>query len=104
MTGRTISLREAYILAAVGWPMLIVYGVAQATLALAVAPQHPQLRLVIEPYLLLFGLVLHVQWRGVDRAFRQQELSRPWWMAAADCLSFVITFWAVAVLMSAFVA
>ncbi len=102
MTERTLSLREGYILAAVGVPILLIYGVAQSMLALFIAPKQPELKLVVEPYLLLIGLILHVQWRRVARTFREHGLTRPAWVAAADCLSFVITFWAIGVLVEAF--
>ena len=102
MNVRTASLRQAYTLAAVGVPMLVVYGMAQTFLGLVLIRSQPELKLVTEPYLLLLGLVLHVQWRKVSLTFQANSLRRPWWIALADCLSFVITFWALSVLAEAF--
>lgn len=96
-------LYEAYTLAVVGWPLLAVYALAQAGLSFVIAPQHPDLKLVFEPYLLMLGLILHVHWRRVDRIFRVHDLPRPVWIVMADCLSFVITFWALATLLEALV-
>jgi hypothetical protein len=102
MSERSAPLQEAYTLAIFSWPVLIVYAVAQASLSFFLAPHHPALKLVLEPYLLLLGLILHVQWRKVDRTLREHDLARPWWVATADCLSFVITLWALSVLVEAF--
>jgi len=99
---RTISLRETYILATVGLPVLIIYTVAQAGVGLLFAARHPHLRLVLEPHLLLLGLILHVQWRRVALGFQLNGLPRPRWVAAADAVSFVTTFWALGGLVQGF--
>jgi hypothetical protein len=102
LTGSPVALREAYALAIFSGPVLLVYVTAQASLSFFLAPHHPALKLVLEPYLLLLGLILHVQWRHVSRTFQANDLPRPWWVLAADCLSFVTTFWALCVLVEAF--
>jgi hypothetical protein len=99
---RTASLHETYCLALFSLPVLLVYAAIQAGVGLVIAPANAELKLVIEPYLLLLGLILHVQWRRVGGAFLASGLRRPWWVIAADCLSFVITFWALGVLVQAF--
>ncbi len=96
------SLQQAYGLALVGLPLLLIYGAAQASLSFALAPHEHALKLVIEPHLLLIGLILHVQWRKVGSIFRDLGLTRPRWIAAADCASFVTTFWALTILGEAF--
>ena len=96
------SLQQAYVLAFFSLPVLLIYAAAQTGLSCFLGPQHSELKLVLEPNLLLLGLILHVQWRRVSNAFLAHDLPRPLWMAAADCLSFVITFWALWVLAEAF--
>ncbi len=96
------SLQQAYGLALVGLPLLLVYAAAQTSLSFVLGPDQHALKLVIEPHLLLLGLILHVQWRKVDRIYREVGLARPRWIAAADCASFVTTFWALAILGEAF--
>jgi hypothetical protein len=95
------SLRQAYLLAGFSLLVLMIYAAAQAGVALVIAPRQEGLKLVLEPYLLLLGLILHVQWRRVGAAFLGEGLRRPLWIIAADCLSFVITFWALAVIVMA---
>jgi hypothetical protein len=95
-------LGQAYVLAFAGLPILLIYAVAQASLSLIVGPNNPNLKLVLEPNLLLLGLILHVQWRKVSHTFRAHGLARPAWVAGADCLSFIITFWALCALGEAF--
>jgi hypothetical protein len=102
MTERPATWQETYFLAWFSLPVLIVYAIAQAAVGLVIAREQPELRLVIEPYLLLLGLILHVQWRRVSRHFFRSGVPRPLWIAAADCLSFVITFWALGILIQAF--
>jgi hypothetical protein len=97
-----VTMREAYTLAFVGLPILVLYALAQAGLSFLLGPHQPALKLVIEPYLLLLGLILHVQWRRVSAAFRDHQTPRPYWIAGADCASFVITFWAFGTLVDAF--
>ena len=96
------SLQQAYVLAFFSLPVLLVYAAAQSFLSFLLGPEHSDLKLVLEPNLLLLGLILHVQWRKVSNAFLAHDLRRPLWMAVADCLSFVITFWALWVLAEAF--
>jgi hypothetical protein len=90
------ALREAFVISATSLPVLVIYSAAQAALGLGLAAhQHQhQLKLMVEPYLLLLGLILHVQWRRVARNYRGAGLPRPGWVAACDCVSFVTTFWA----------
>ena len=95
-------LRQTYQLAWTSIPVLLVYAAAQVGVSIFVGPKQGQLKLVLEPYLLLLGLILHIQWRRVSRDFFDLGLRRPYWIAAADCLSFVITFWALSVLVHAF--
>lgn len=86
---------EAVVLGLVGWGVLIFYMVAQSLLAFALAQARwLELKLSLETYLLLLGLILHIQWRRVDRLVWEAGLPRPWWLSLADCLSFVTTFWA----------
>lgn len=102
MTERISSVREAYVLALTGWPMLALYALAQASLSFVVSVERPELKLVLEPYVLFFGLILHAQWRRVRSVFELLGLRRPRWIAVADCASFIITFWALSVLAQAF--
>jgi len=94
---------EAVVLAAAGWPILLIYAAAQTALCIFVFPDQPGLKLVVEPYLLLLGLILHVHWRRVTWLCEQVRALRRWWITLADCVSFVITFWAVAALAAGFV-
>jgi hypothetical protein len=94
-------LRDAYYLAAFSVPVLLVYAAAQAGISLFLGPDHADLKLVIEPNLLLLGLILHVQWRRVSTIFLAHDLPRPMWMTLGDLASFVITFWAGWVLVEA---
>lgn len=96
------ALHHAYGVAIFSILILAVYVAAQLVLCVFVARHQPNLKLMVEPYLLLLGLILHVQWKKVAREFRMEDYPRPWWIAAADCLSFVTTFWAFFVLMEAF--
>jgi hypothetical protein len=96
------ALQQAYIVAFFSLPVLLIYASAQTALSFMLGPQHTELKLVLEPNLLLLGLILHVQWRKVSNAFLAHGTPRPLWMAGADCLSFVITFWALWVLAEAF--
>lgn len=102
MTERSVSIQQAYFLALASLPVLAVYAVVQTTVGLVIGPEYPNLKLVIEPYLLLLGLILHVQWRRVDLLFRCNEVARPGWIITADCASFMTTFWAVWTLAQAF--
>jgi hypothetical protein len=95
-------LQRAYGVAVFSTLVLAIYVAAQVVLCVFVARHQPSLKLLVEPYLLLLGLILHVQWKRVARDFRAEEYPRPWWIAAADCASFVTTFWAFFVLMEAF--
>jgi hypothetical protein len=96
------AVQQAYVLAFFSVPVLFIYAAAQAGLSFFLGAEHTQLKLVLEPNLLLLGLILHVQWRKVSNAFLAHDLQRPLWMAAGDCLSFVITFWALWALAEAF--
>jgi hypothetical protein len=102
MTDRSAAMQEAYWLAWFNVPVAAIYAAAQAAVSFMLAREHVNLKLVIEPHLLLLGVILHVHWRRVDRIHRELEISKPWWMSAADCLSFVVTFWALATLGEAF--
>jgi hypothetical protein len=102
MTERSATLQQTYYLAAFSVPILVFYAAAQTAVALLVAPANASLKLVLEPYLLILGLILHVQWRRVGGVFHSEGLPRPLWIVAADALSFVITFWALGVLATAF--
>lgn len=102
MTDPSTLLRQTYLLAAFSVPVVVVYAAAQTCIAVLVAPANAALRLVLEPYLLLLGLILHVQWRRVGGVFSSLGLNRPLWIVAADATSFVVTFWAVSVLVLAF--
>jgi hypothetical protein len=102
MTERSATLQQTYYLAAFSIPVLILYAAAQVSVALLVGPDNGSLKLVVEPYLLILGLILHVQWRRVGGVFRAEGLTRPVWVIAADCLSFIVTFWALSVLTLAF--
>lgn len=82
--------------------VLVVYIGAQSGLTLLFGRDNPPLKLVVEPYLLALGLVLHVHWRKITVAFREHGLVRPRWIATADCLSFMTTFWALWSLVEAF--
>jgi hypothetical protein len=95
---------EALVLTCAGWPLLVFYAAAQAGLSFVVVPHRPELKLVVEPYLLLLGLILHVHWRRVTHLCQRVDMPRPVCVAVADCLSFVITFWAMAALADAFVS
>jgi hypothetical protein len=97
-----VTMREAYTLAFVGLPILLLYALAQAGLSFLLGPHQPALKLVIEPYLLLLGLILQVLGGGVSAVFRDHQTPRPYWIAGADCASFVITFWAFGTLVDAF--
>jgi hypothetical protein len=100
---QTASVLEAYLLAFFSVPVLLVYAAAQAGISLFLGPEQTALKLVLEPNLLLMGLILHVQWRRVGSIFMSHGLRRPLWMAAGDLASFVITFWACWVLVEAFI-
>lgn len=100
---RRVSLQEAHLMACLNAGALLVYLAAQATLSLLFGRENAPLKLVLEPYLLMLGLVLHIQWRTISRTFREHEQPRPTWIAAGDCLSFVVTFWAVFTLTHAFI-
>ncbi|MER3414740.1 MAG: hypothetical protein C4297_00805 [Gemmataceae bacterium] len=99
--GPVTSPRAIRYLAAAAWPVLLVYVSAQAGLGLLVAPRLPHLKLVFEPFLLLLGLILHVHWRRICVSLSEAGLKRPWYVALGDCLSFVTTFWALALLVEA---
>jgi hypothetical protein len=102
-TDRTSTLPEVHLMACIAVPALLVYAAAQTGLCVALGGrEHASLRLVVEPYLLLLGLILHVLWRRTDQTYRAYDQPRPRWMAAADCVSFVITFWALFTLLEAF--
>lgn len=101
MSDERTAVRDAYIVAAVSLPILFIYAVAQTGVSVSVGPERPDLKLVIEPYLLLLGVILHVQWRRVTRTLAEQEVPRPLWIAGCDMTSFVITFWALASLAEA---
>ena len=95
LTSRPQLPLEAAILGLVGWGVLIFYMTAQVLLSFTL--EHGrwlELKLSLESYLLLLGLILHVQWRRVERLVWESGLGRPWWLMLADCLSFVTTFWA----------
>ena len=96
------GLREATTIACFSMPVLCIYGVAQSCIYCLLGPAQNGLKLVIEPYLLILGFILHVQWRRVAHIYRDHDLSRPTWMLMGDCLSFVITFWALWTLVQAF--
>jgi len=102
MTEQTSTFKQTYYLAAFSAPVVVLYALAQSAVALFVAPANAQLKLVLEPYLLILGLILHVQWRRVGMVYQAEGLPRPAWIIAADALSFVITFWAFGVLVLAF--
>lgn len=86
---------EARVLGLVGWGVLIFYIAAQMLLSMALLHERwLELKLSLETYLLLIGLILHVQWRRVERLVWENGGARPWWLMLADCLSFVTTFWA----------
>lgn len=102
MTDRAASIQEACWLARFNVPVAVIYAAAQAAVSLMLGQEHVNLKLVIEPHLLLLGVILHVQWRRVDRIHRTLAIPKPWWMSAGDCLSFVVTFWALATLGEAF--
>lgn len=86
---------EAVVLGIVGWGVLIFYMTAQVLLSVALLNgRWLELKLSLETYLLLLGLILHIQWRRVERLVWEQGMARPWWLVLADCLSFVTTFWA----------
>jgi hypothetical protein len=87
----TQTLREAYVMAYFSAIVLVIYAIVQAGLVFVLAPDNPKLKLMVEPYLLLLGLVLHVQWRRVHRTLNEHGLTRPIWIATGDCMSFVIT-------------
>lgn len=97
------SLQEAHLMAYLNAGALLVYVGAQTSLSLLFGRDNAPLKLVLEPYLLLLGLILHVQWRSISRIFRDHAQPRPTWIAAGDCLSFVITFWALVTLTQAFI-
>ena len=97
-----LKLQHAYGVAVFSTLVLTIYVAAQVVLCVFVARQQPSLKLMVEPYLLLLGLILHVQWKRVAREFRAEEYPRPFWIAGADCASFVTTFWAFFVLIEAF--
>lgn len=100
-SARVLSLTEAYAMAYFSAIVLIFYAGAQTSLALMFGRANPPLKMFIEPYLLILGLILHVHWRKIDQSFRHHDLIRPRWMMVADCLSFIITFWAVWVILEA---
>jgi len=102
MTDDRALLRQTNVVAAFSAPIVLLYATAQTCVAVFVAPANAALRLVLEPYLLLMGLILHVQWRHVSGVYRSLGLPRPTWILVADAVSFVITFWAVAILLGAF--
>lgn len=99
---RVLSLPEAYAMAYFSTVVLVIYAAAQTSLAVVFGRTNPLLKIFMEPYLLILGLVLHVHWRKIDHTFRNHELRRPRWMAVADCLSFVITFWALWIICESF--
>jgi hypothetical protein len=102
MTDRTAGWQTPTFLAWFGLPVLFVYACAQGAISLFVGAQHQHLKLVIEPNLLLLGLILHVHWRHVGTLYAELGQDRPWWIGLADCVSFVITFWALWVLLEVF--
>ncbi len=81
---------------------LVVYIGAQTSIALLFGRDQASLKLVLEPFLLLLGLVLHIQWRTIGGTFLEHGLRRPLWVAVGDCASFMVTFWALVVLADAF--
>jgi hypothetical protein len=99
---QAVSLTEAYAIACFSLPVLLIYAAAQTGISFLLGPEHADLKLVLEPNLLLLGLILHVQWRRVGTIFLAHDLRRPVWISAADLASFVITFWACWVLVEAF--
>jgi hypothetical protein len=96
------ALREALLISCFSIPVLVIYASAQACIYFLLGPNKTALKLVIEPYMLILGFILHVQWRRVAHIYRDEALPRPTWMAAGDCFSFVITFWAIWTLVEAF--
>src|SRR5262245_8142209 len=102
-TDRTSTLPEVQLMACIALPALLVYAAAQTGVCTALGgKQHAMMRLVVEPYLLMLGLILHLLWRRTDQTYRAHSLPRPGWMTAADCVSFVTTFWALFTLVEAF--
>ncbi len=83
-----------------GW--LFVYVGLQSGLSLLFGGGNPQIKIMVEPFLLALGLLLHVHWRKVTQAFREYEQERPRWVAVCDALSFMISFWALTSLAEAF--
>jgi hypothetical protein len=91
---------EAVVLGSVGWGVLIFYMTAQVLLSFTLTEARwLELKLSLETYLLLLGLILHVQWRRVERLVWEAGLPCPWWLTSGDCLSFVTTFWACGILL-----
>ncbi|MCS7017317.1 MAG: hypothetical protein NZM42_14530 [Gemmatales bacterium] len=90
---------EARVLGIVGWGVLIFYMTAQVLLSIALLHgRWLELKLTLETYLLLLGLILHVQWRRIERLVWEAGRARPWWLTVGDCLSFVTTFWACGII------
>jgi hypothetical protein len=96
------DLREALLIACFSLPTLLVYAVAQSCIYFLLGPNKNGLKLMLEPYLLILGFILHVQWRRVAHIHRYHGQPRPTWMLTGDCFSFVITFWALWTLVEAF--
>lgn len=98
----TPELQEAFLIACMSMPTLAIYATAQSCVYFLLGRGQNELKLMIEPFLLILGFILHVQWRRVAHIHRDQDRPRPTWMLVGDCLSFVITFWALWTLAEAF--
>jgi hypothetical protein len=96
------TLHHAFGVAVFSILVLVVYVPAQVALCFFLAPNQHHMKLMIEPYLLLLGVILHIQWRRVGRTFLAEDYPRPIWIVAADCVSFVTTFTAFYILIEAF--
>jgi hypothetical protein len=97
-----MTLTEAYAMAYFSAMVLVIYLGLQSGLSLAFGRDNPPLKLLLEPFLLCLGLILHVHWVKVTKTFQEHALRRPRWISAADALSFMISFWAVWCIVEAF--
>lgn len=100
--GHAMNLQEALLMGYFSAGLLVIYAGLQSALSIFFGGANPQVKMLIEPFMICIGLALHVQWRKVTLTIRDHDLERPRWVAVGDALSFMITFWAFCCLIEAF--